>query len=211
MRYFIDVVNFVDDNLIWIVLLFLAACLVEFFIFLSRRNGGPLDTDGLFMYIVMNLLVTLGLYVVACLIVGMINCLMDQDWRFWYNYTNFLEGIDLDAVLGIVFVVGTIIFACIYDIDSLLLRIVAAAISAIIAYFALLLAGFIVYVVVAIIIVLIKVVWFVVSGFFVSIFQFLVKYWAMNLIALSAPGIAYGATYAFTNYIRSFKNEISHK
>ncbi len=211
MKYFIEVVNFVDSILLWVVLAFLAACLVELIIFLRKKKGGTFDTDGYFMCIANNLMITLGLYVLACLVVGFVNCVKDQDWHFWTNYMNFLQGSGSKVVFGIVFVVACIFFLFKYDMDSFIGRLIAAALSAALATLVAVIAGFLVYVVVAFVIIILKLIWFVVSGFFQSIFRFVVKYWQMSIIVLGCPGVIYGACCAFSNYIKSFKNEVVHK
>ena len=91
MKYFISVVNFVDQHILWVVGLFLLASIVELIVFLCKKKGGKFDTDGFFICIATNLTITLGLYILACLGVGLINCLRDQDYHFWSNYIKFLS------------------------------------------------------------------------------------------------------------------------
>ncbi len=211
MKYFIEVVNFVDSILLWVVLAFLAVCLVELVIFLLKKKGGPFDTDGYFMCIANNLMITLGLYVLACLVVGFVNCIKDQNWHFWTNYMNFLQNSGSKVIFGIIFVVACIFFLFKSNADSFIGRLIAAALSAAVATLVAVIAGFLVYVVVAFVIIVLKLIWFVVSGFFQSIFGFMVKYWQMSVIVLGCPGVIYGASCAFFNYIKSFKNEVVHK
>ena len=154
--------------------------------------------------------ITIGLYILACLGVGLVNCLRDQDYHFWSNYLTFL-GNGGSVILGIVFIGSGIFFLFKYDMDSFLGRLIAAAISAALATGVAFIAGLLIYIVVAIVIIILKVLWFVVSGFFISIFEFVVKYWEMSTVVLLGPGIIYGACCAFANYIRSFKNEVVHK
>lgn len=210
MKYFIDVVIFVDQHILWVVGLFLLACFVELIVFLFKKKGGKFDTDGFFICIVTNLLITLGLYILACLGVGLVNCLRDQDYHFWSNYIRFL-GNGGSIILGIVFIGAGIAFLFIYDIDSFIGRLIAAVFSAALATVVAFVAGLLIYIVVAILIIILKVLWFVVSGFFISIFEFVVKYWRMSTLVLLSPGVIYGAGCALANYIRSFKNEVGHK
>lgn len=211
MEYFIDVVNFVDKYLFWVITFFLSACLVEFIVFLCKKKGGRFNTDGFFICLVTNLFVTLGLYVLACLGVGLVNCLKAQDWHFWSNYMSFLQGSDSKVVFGIVFAVAVIFFMIKYDIDSFLVKLIAAALSAALATLAAVVVGFVLYVTVSVVIVILKVLWFVISGFVTSIFQFVIKYWKMSIVVLCGPGVIYGACCAFMNYLRSFKSEVGHK
>ena len=210
MKYFISVVNFVDQHILWVVGLFLLASIVELIVFLCKKKGGKFDTDGFFICIATNLTITIGLYILACLGVGLVNCLRDQDYHFWSNYLTFL-GNGGSVILGIVFIGSGIFFLFKYDMDSFLGRLIAAAISAALATGVAFIAGLLIYIVVAIVIIILKVLWFVVSGFFISIFEFVVKYWEMSTVVLLGPGIIYGACCAFANYIRSFKNEVVHK
>lgn len=211
MKYFIDVVNFVDKYLFWVVLAFLTACIVELIVFLCKKKGGKFDSDGFFICIASNLTITLGLYVLACLGVGFVNCVKAQDWHFWTNYIGFLQGSGSKVVFGIVFAVALIFCLFKYDIDSFIGRLIVAALSAVALTLVAVIAGFIVYVVVAIIIVILKLLWFVVSGFFQSIFQFVVKYWKMSIVVLLGPGVIYGASCALINYIKSFKDKVVHR
>lgn len=210
MKYFISVVNFVDQHILWVVGLFLLASIVELIVFLCKKKGGKFDTDGFFICIATNLTITIGLYILACLGVGLVNCLRDQDYHFWSNYLTFL-GNGGSVILGIVFIGSGIFFLFKYDMDSFLGRLIAAAISAALATGVAFIAGLLIYIVVAIVIIILKVLWFVVSGFFISIFEFVVKYWEMSTVVLLGPGVIYGACCAFANYIRSFKNEVVHK
>ena len=210
MKYFISVVNFVDQHILWVVGLFLLASIVELIVFLCKKKGGKFDTDGFFICIATNLTITIGLYILACLGVGLVNCLRDQDYHFWSNYLTFLSN-GGSVLLGIVFIGSGIFFLFKYDMDSFLGRLIAAAVSAALATGVAFIAGLLIYIVIAIVIIILKVLWFVVSGFFISIFEFVVKYWEMSTVVLLGPGVIYGACCAFANYIRSFKNEVVHK
>lgn len=210
MKYFISVVNFVDQHILWVVGLFLLASIVELIVFLCKKKGGKFDADGFFICIATNLTITIGLYILACLGVGLVNCLRDQDYHFWSNYLTFLSN-GGSVLLGIVFIGSGIFFLFKYDMDSFLGRLIAAAVSAALATGVAFIAGLLIYIVIAIVIIILKVLWFVVSGFFISIFEFVVKYWEMSTVVLLGPGVIYGACCAFANYIRSFKNEVVHK
>lgn len=210
MKYFIEVVNFVDEHILWVVGLFLLACIVEFIVFLCKKKGGKFNNDGFFICIVTNLLIIIGLYILACLGVGIVNCLKDQDYHFWLHYLNFLKKGGV-ALLGVAFVGSAIFFLFKFDIDSFFLRLIVAALAAVLATGVAFIAGLIIYVVIAMLIIILKVLWFVVSGFFISIFEFVVKYWKMSITVLLGPGVIYGACCAFANYIKSFKNEVGHK
>lgn len=210
MKYFISVVNFVDQHILWVVALFLLASFLELIVFLGKKKGGKFDTDGFFVCIATNLLITLGLYILACLGVGFVNCIRDQDWHFWSNYLTFLSN-GGSVLLGIVFVGAAIYFVFTFDIDSFIFRLIAAAVSAALAAGVAFIAGLLIYIVIAFVIIVFKVLWFVVSGFFISIFEFVVKYWQMSIVVLAGPGVIYGACCAFANYIKSFKTEVVHK
>ena len=211
MKYFIDVVNFVDKHILWVVALFLLACIVEFIVFLFKKRGGNFDADGLFICISTNLVVTIGIYILACLGVGIVNCLKDQNWHFWARYMTFL-GNGGYALLGLFFIgIGIYFMIKNDDADTFLGRLIASALAAAIATVVAFFAGFVIYIVVAIVIIILKVLWFVVSGFFLSIFQFVAKYWIMSIVVLAGPGVIYGASCALVNYVRSFNNEVVHK
>lgn len=210
MKYFISVVDLVDRYILWVVALFLLACIVELIVFLCKKKGGRFNTDGFFICIATNLMVTIGLYMLACLGVGLVNCLRDQDYHFWSNYLKFLNN-GGSVILGIVFIGSGIFFLFKYDMDTFLGRLIAAAVSAALATCVAFFAGVLIYIVVAIVIIILKVLWFVVSGFFTSIFQFGIRYWKMSTLVLLGPGVIYGACCALANYIRSFKNEVVHK
>lgn len=210
MKYFIDVVNFVDKYILWVVALFLLATIIELIVFLCKKSGGKFNTDGFFISIVTNLIITIGLYILACLGVGLINCLRDQDYHFWGNYLKFLN--NGGKVLLYIFFIGAVIFFLFkFDIDSFFTNLIVSVISAALATCVAFIAGLLIYILITIIIILLKVLWFVISGFFISIFKFAVKYWKMSLIVLISPGIIYGACCAFGNYIISFKNKVINK
>ena len=205
MKYFISVVNFVDQHILWVVALFLLASILELIIFLHKKSGGKFDTEGFFVCIVTNLTIIIGLYILACLGVGLVNCIKDQDYHFWANYLTFL-GNGGHIILWVVFI-GATIWLISQDGDGWLAAILGGALAAGAAF----LAGFLIYIVVAILIIILKVLWFVVSGFFLSIFEFVVKYWQMSTAVLVGPGLIYGVCCAFVNYIKSFKNEVVHQ
>ncbi len=211
MRYFIDVVNFVDSILLWIVLVFLLACVIELIVFLCMKKGGPFNTDGFFMCAASNLMITLGLYILACLGVGFVNCIADQDWHFFTNYVQFMQGVAASVIFSIVYWAAAVCIFIFCKIDSCLGRLIVSALGAILVTAAAVIAGFLIYVIVAILIIILKLIWFVVSGFFQSIFQFIVKYWQTSITVLVGPGVIYGAYCAFINYVKSFKSEVLHK
>jgi len=210
MKYFTDVITFVDAHLIWVFFAFFAAVLVELIVFLIKKkaNYGIFSWDNFYITVVSNITVLLGLYVVACLVVGFINCIKDQNWRFWATYTEFLNGGVAPVIFSIVFIGAIITFLIIFDIDVFLLRLIAAAAAAALATVVAVFVGFALYVVVAIIIVILKLIWFVFSGFFLSIYQFITKYWQMILTVMLTPGVLYGMICAFINYITSLKEEV---
>ena len=209
MKYFISVVDFVDKHILWVVGLFLLASIIEFIVFLCIKNGGKFNTDGLFICIVTNLIVTLVLYILACLGVGLVNCLMDQDYHFWSNYLKFLNN-GGSIILVIVFIVSVIYFAIKLALDSVgdfIGAVILAALTTGVAF----IAGLLIYIVISLVIIILKVLWFVISGFFISMFEFVLKYWKMSILVLLSPGVIYGAGCALVNYIKSFKKEVVHK
>ena len=211
MEYFYDVVEFVDNNVLWIVAAFFIACLVEVIVFsCKKKKSGIFDTDGLFVCLATTLGVILGLYVLSCLGVGLVNYIQVQNWHFWSNYTTFLSNGGI-AVFGIVFIIVMIVCMIKFDFHSFLARLIVSALVSGLATVLSVFVGFLLYVIVAVVWILLKLIWFVISGFFQSIFQFVVEYWQMSVAVLVGPGIIYGACCAFANYIHSFKNEVIHR
>lgn len=216
MKYFQSVVDFVDANLFWVVVAFFAAALVEFVVFFVRKlknaNYGIFETDNFYISVVSNITAMLGLYVLACLGVGLVNCIKDQDWHFATNYYGkFLGSSAYWTIAVIAFIICLIVaFVSTMDtFDGFIEHVLAAAVLAAIAVALLtFVIGFVLYVVVAFVIIVLKVLWFVISGFFISIYQFIIKYWVHALIVIITPGIIYGAVCALINYIRSLKEEV---
>ncbi|MBE6530036.1 MAG: hypothetical protein E7680_05505 [Ruminococcaceae bacterium] len=214
MKYFSSVVDFVDANLIWVFVAFLAATLIEFLIFLIRKKKRQenFSTDGYFVAVVSNILILLGLYILACLGVGLVNYLKVQDYHFYTNYVNFVTGkvagpTSIIVFVG-VFIAATIFYLIKFDIDSIIFRVICSVLVAVLTTGAAVIVGFLVYVVVAVVIIILKMVWFVISGVFISIFWFFVKYWKWVLLVLFTPGVIYGAVRSFINYVVSLKKEV---
>ena len=84
----------------------------------------------------------------------------------------------------------------------------AAATGAVIYFLGMYAVGFVVYVILDFVWIVFKVLWFVIRGFFVSIFQFIVKYWLWATIIIVTPGLIYGMVKSLINYISSMKEEI---
>ena len=214
MRYFQSVVDFVRANLMWVVAAFLLATFVEFIVFLVKkiRSGDDFDTNNFYIAIVTNIVVLLGIYVLSCLCVGLVNCIMDQDWHFASNYYGkFLWSGAYWTIATIAFIVALIAaFVLTGDtFDGFIEHLIASAIAAVLVVLALtFVVGFVIYVIVAFVIIVLKVVFFVVTGFFLSISQFIVDYWVGAVFALVTPGVIYGCVCALINYIRSLKDEV---
>ncbi len=215
MKYFQSVVDFVDANLFWVVIAFLAATLVEFAVFLIRKIAGKsysFETDNFYISVVSNITAMLGIYVLACLCVGLVNCIADQDWHFVSNYYGkFLGSSAYWTIAVILFIIGLIaaFFSTMDTFDGFIEHVIVAALLSALAVAAItFVIGFLIYVIVAFVIIVLKVLWFVVSGFFISIYQFIIKYWIGALVVIITPGIIYGAVCALINYIRSLKDEV---
>ncbi len=214
MKYFQSVVDFVRANLIWVVAVFFLATLIEFIVFLVKkiRSGDDFDTNNFYITIVTNIIVLLGVYVLSCLCVGLVNCIRDQDWNFAHNYYKvFLKGDAYPVLAGIAGVIALIAaFVLTGDtFDGFIEHLIASVIIAALVVLALtFVVGFIIYVIVAFVIIVLKVVFFVVTGFFLSIYQFVVDYWVGAVFVLVTPGVIYGCIYALINYIRSLKEEV---
>lgn len=207
MQYFASVVNFVDQNFIWFISAFLGVLLIEFIVFIARKKDEGYEWDDFSTWIGYTILVFLVLYIAACLIIGAINCLMDQDWAFWANYSAFLDA-NGSGIASIIFIIAGIVYLIIIPIDSFLGRLIVAGLAALLTIPVLAILGFVVYFVFAFLFIILKLIWFVVSGFFVSIFEFVVKYWLWLLIVLSIPGAIYALIMTLINYVRSFKEEV---
>lgn len=213
MKYFTEVVNFVNANILWVLVAFCAVLLVETIVFVIRKIKlhKAFETDGFYVSIATNVVVVLGAYILACLGVGLVNCIKDQDWHFWQHFWAFVQG---PAYKWIAIAVGIIalivmffVYRSVFDggfIGPLLL----AALTAGVGVVALTIVGFLLYVIISFLIILFKVIWFVFSGFFISMWGFITTYWPWVLGILLIPGILYGAIKAFINYLNSFKDTL---
>ena len=212
MKYFSSVVDFVDEHILWVVALFLLVSIVELIVFLFKIKDGGFDTDSFFVCIVTNIIIFIGIYMLACLGVGLVNCIKDQDYHFWANYKVFMAKtigkIILVVVFGIFVGLGFFVF---FDESSFVFRVLFSIGAAIFLTFVAYWIIFAIFIVVSFVIILFKVLWFVVSGFFISIFQFVIRYWKYSIIALLSPGVIYGGVCAFANYLRSFIDEVVDK
>lgn len=215
MKYFKSVVDFVDQYL-WVVIIAVALAIVVeavVFLILKFKSGDSFQFDGFFVAIVSNVVVVLGLYILACLCVGFVNCVKVQDWHFWTNYKQFIEDHSSLTmwVCGIALVGGTIA-GTIVNMSRFDMELVWAIIVGILEAIALLLLIFLVslilYVVIAFLIIVAKLLWFVFSGFFISMYQFIVKYWLGATIIILGPGVIYGLISALISYIVSIKEEV---
>ena len=203
MKYFIDVVNFVSDNLIWILIGFFAVSLIELVVFLVKNKGYEKNWDDYYIMVMTNIIVILALYVAACLCVGFVNCLKDQDWNFWSNYIEFLGSSTGTTIIGFVFVIAAIIGWIKFGFGLF-----GALIAGILGTIAAGIIGFVGYVIVAIVWVILRLIWFIITGFFESIAQFVSEYWKLALTAMITPGLVYGMVRSFINYCQSLKEEV---
>ena len=209
MQYFESVITFVDEHLIWAVWIFLAAVAVELIVFLARsKSNYGFETENFYIAVVSNVTGLLGLYVVSCLCVGFVNCLKDQNYHFWTNYKHFIFetgwGTALTYIAAIACLILLFIFVPAEIIGKLIGSVLGTAIALLVLYF----VGFVIYVILAFVWIIVKLIWFVFTGFFQSIFQFVVKYWKWMLLVLITPGIIYGALRSLVNYIISLKDEV---
>lgn len=208
MQYFIDVVTFFDEHLLLVAAAFVLATFVELIVYLAKIKNHKFDLDGFFIAVASNITAILGVYVLACLGVGLVNCVKDQDWHFWQHFIEFLNGDIAPIGVVIIGIAGAIFWFFKSKIESCLGRIIVSLILGALTAAAGVVAAFIIYVVGAFIIIVIKLVWFVVSGFFVSIFDFVKKYWQWALAVLIIPGLLFGLIKALIYYIASFKKEL---
>lgn len=209
MKYFESVITFVDEHLIWAVWLFLAAVAVELIVFLIRsKSNYGFETENFYISVVSNVTGLLGLYVLSCLCVGFVNCVKDQNYHFWTNYKHFIFetgwGTTLCCIIGVAALIILFIVIPAEIFGKLIGAVLGTGIALLVFYF----VGFLVYVILAFVWIILKLVWFVVTGFFQSIFQFVVKYWKWMLLVLVTPGLIYGAINALVNYIISLKDEV---
>lgn len=213
MQYFSKVVDFVNANILWVLIAFCAAWFVETLVFVIRKfkRHRSFETDRYYVAIASNVFAIVGVYILACLGVGLVNCIKDQDWHFWQHYLEFLQAPVYLVIAPIVCVIILIVMFFVYRakfdggfIGPLLL----AALTAVAGVVVLTIVGFLLYVIVAFLIILFKVLWFVISGFFVSMWEFIKTYWYWVLGILLIPGIIYGAIKAFINYLNSFKEKL---
>ena len=216
MKYFSGVVQFVNNNIFWVFIAFAAAFLIETIIFIIRKikSGDEFETDAYYVSIATNVVVILGVYILACLGVGLVNCIKDQDWHFWTHFWGFIQSEAYKPIAIGVGSIGAIVMVFVYKIKfdhGFIVSVILAVLTAAIGVVALTVAGFIIYVLISVLIILLKVLWFVISGFFVSMWGFITNYWIWILSILFVPGIIYGAIKAFINYIKSFKESIIDK
>lgn len=209
MRYFRAVVDFVNDNILWVLVAFCAAFFVEALVFIIRKFVKKIDfeTDSFYVFIASDVFVILGAYILACLGFGMVNCIKEQDWQFWSHYVDFLSSSVYMWLAIAVGVIGLIVMFFVYQhiFDNFVLAVILAVLTAAGGVLALTILGFILYVLVSFLIILFKVLWFVFSGFFISMWEFIRNYWQWVLGILLIPGIIYGAIKAFINYLTSFQ------
>lgn len=206
MQYFIGVVDFVDRNLLWVLVAFLVAVATEAVVLWIKG----FNLDKFYILVVTDIIAILGLYVLACLGVGLVNCIRDQDWNFAHNYYDIFIHTEFAQILFIALaVIGAIASFFVYRMGFGWWQILlAAATGAVIYFLGMYALGFVVYVILDFIWIVLKVLWFVISGFFVSIFQFVVKYWLWAIIIIVTPGLIYGMVKSLINYISSMKEEI---
>ena len=68
--------------------------------------------------------------------------------------------------------------------------------------------GFLVYVLIAVIIIIFKLIWFIISGFFVSLVTICATHWLELVVTICTPCAIYGMILAFRSYLSSFKENI---
>lgn len=210
MKYFESVVNFVEKNFKWVIFTFLLAVVIEvIFFFIRSFKRKYYEYDNLYTTIISNIVAIIAIYVLACLIVGFVNCFKDQDWHFWTNYKTFLQS----KVYMTLAIIALIIFGIIGFITGcakggIIVGILTSAIGSTLAVVILTLIGFIIYVIVAIIIIILKLIWFIISGFFTSLAFICSSHWLELVITIITPCAIYGMTLAFKSYLASFKENI---
>ena len=211
MKYFQDVVDFVEDKFRWVILTFLVAVVLEIIFFLIRSLKGKkhYEYDNLYTTIISNIVVIIAIYILACLIVGFVNCCKDQDLHFWTNFWGFVKSskyrtiaIIVGIILGIVGLVVGI------GMGGIIVGILIALAASSLGLIALTAVGFLVYVLIAVIIIIFKLIWFIISGFFVSLVTICATHWLELVVTICTPCAIYGMILAFRSYLSSFKENI---
>lgn len=209
-RHFDSVVTFVKENLWFVIGLFLAATVVELIVFLAKRSGG-VNWQGFFVAIVTNIMVILGLYIAACICVGTVNFIGEQDLHFATHYYGGFVKTGFFTVLFVIIAIVTFVgaMAKLDEVDSPIGRIIAAAlIAGVTALVIMYGVAFLVYVICAFIWFLVRTIFFVIIGIAVSIGLFFVDYWKQVVITLVTPGLVYGLVRALINYIASLREKV---
>ena len=215
MKYFQNVVDFVQEHFIFIIVAFFIALAVEAIIIWRkcRSYGDDYDTNKLYVLIITDLLAIIALFIASCLIVGFVNCVKDQDWHFYRNYVAFMDtGFFKTVSIGLAAISAVVMFfRVLAHSESWIGAILSGLGSGALTYLAVIIVGFVLYVVVSFVIILLKLVWFVISGFFVSLVT-ICSSRALELgICIFVPGIVYGCVCVIKNYIISLKDEVFDK
>ena len=165
------------------------------------------------MLIISNLLAISALFIAACLIVGFVNCVKDQDWHFYRNYVAFMDtGFFRVVSIGLAIVSAVIMFFRVLgNTDSWIGAALAGLGSAALTYLAVIIVGFVLYVVVSFVIILLKLIWFVISGFFVSLVTICSSRALEIGLCVFVPGTVYGCVCVIKNYVISLKDEVFDK
>lgn len=215
MKYFKNVVDFVQEHFIFIIVAFFIALAVEAIIIWRKckKYGDDYDTNKLYVLIISDLLAIIALFVASCLVVGFVNCVKDQDYHFFRNYVAFMDtGFFKTVSIGLAGISAVIMFFRILSkSESWVGALLGGLGSGLLAYIAVLIVGFVLYVVVSFLIIILKLIWFVISGFFVSLVT-ICSSRALELgICIFVPGIIYGCVCVIKNYIISLKEEVFDK
>lgn len=215
MKYFKNVVDFVQEHFIFIIVAFFIALAVETIIIWRKckKYGDDYDTNKLYVLIISDLLAIIALFVASCLVVGFVNCVKDQDYHFFRNYVAFMDtGFFKTVSIGLAGISAVIMFFRILSkSESWVGALLGGLGSGLLAYIAVLIVGFVLYVVVSFLIIILKLIWFVISGFFVSLVT-ICSSRALELgICIFVPGIIYGCVCVIKNYIISLKEEVFDK
>lgn len=211
MKYFQDVVDFVENNFRWVILAFLVAVVLEIIIFgiRSLKNKKKFEHDNLYTTIISNIVAIIAIYILACLLVGFVNCCKDQDWHFWTNFWNFVKSgtyRTIAIIVGIILGIVGFILGC--SMGGIIIGVLLALAAPCIGIIALSAVGFLIYVLIAVIIIIFKLIWFIISGFFISLVTICATHWLELVITISTPCAIYGMISALKNYLASFKENV---
>ena len=209
-EYFESVTDFFDNNFKLFIIAFLVAVVIEIIIFAIRARKVGFEHDSLYISIMTNILVIIGIFILSCLVVAIYNYFKTLEWNIVSEYIKILD--KAQYVFFIVGVIGGGILGWLLAFNKFEWdegpSILFATLFAFIGLLGLLLIAFIALILIKVLINLFIITFFIFIELFTLGLIIVKENWIYIVLCIGIQCVIFGAYLSLKNYILSFKKNI---